>query len=151
MKWCFCCCCCCCCCCCSCCFYYCGCWTQTPTFKVGKNRVRNIWDIAKFEFAVGGGWWCKVIFVSNPTFAMLGWVELWVSWGCEILLESKLRNFCSFGTFSQPRVFKFWFLALCQAPWDKRLMTHKRYFKAKNGPLGAEFKAFPPMILHINY
>ena len=37
-------------------------------------------------WVVGGRWWwwwCKVIFMSNPTFVMLGWVELWLSWGCD--------------------------------------------------------------------
>ena len=28
------------------------------------------------------GGWCKVIFMSTPTFVLLGWVELWLSWGC---------------------------------------------------------------------
>ena len=33
--------------------------------KFGQNRVGNSWDIADVEFPVGGGGWCKVIFMSN--------------------------------------------------------------------------------------
>ena len=35
----------------------------------------------------GGGVECKLIFVSNPTKVMLGWVELWLSWGFDNNLE----------------------------------------------------------------
>ena len=48
-------------------------------------------------------WWggygvvWKVIFMSNPTYAMLdwGWVELWLSWGCDnefLLYNSDIMN-----------------------------------------------------------
>ena len=49
---------------------------RNPPWKSGKNRVGNSWDIADVEFpVVGGGWWCKVIFVSHPTFELSwGWV-----------------------------------------------------------------------------
>ena len=38
--------------------------------KFGQNRVSYIGDIDDIEFqvVVGGGWWCKVSFMSNPTF-----------------------------------------------------------------------------------
>ena len=32
---------------------------------------------------VMGDGWCKIIFISNPIFFILGWVELWLSWGCD--------------------------------------------------------------------
>ena len=44
--------------------------------RFGLNRVRNSWDFNDIEFVVMvGGWWFKVIFVSNPTFELsCGWV-----------------------------------------------------------------------------
>ena len=33
----------------------------------------------------GGGGRCKGIFLKNPTFVKLGWVELLLSWGCDNL------------------------------------------------------------------
>ena len=54
--------------------------------KFQQNRVSNSWDIASIEFlwwVVGGGVACKVIFMSNPTKVMLGWVQFWLSWGLE--------------------------------------------------------------------
>ena len=41
---------------------------------------------------VCGGWWCTVIFMSNPTFVLLGWVELWLSWGCDNIIKEGLCN-----------------------------------------------------------
>ena len=69
---------CCYCCCCSCCCCY-GCyWSHKPTFKVwlksGQEQLRYWW-----HWVCGGWWWwwwSKVIFVSNPTLVMLGWVVL---------------------------------------------------------------------------
>ena len=42
--------------------------------KFGQNRMSKSQDIADIEFPVvgGGGWWCKVIFMSDPTKVMLG-------------------------------------------------------------------------------
>ena len=69
-----------------------------------QNRVSNSWDIADIElvWVVGGGVVCKLKFVSNPTFVMLGrgWVGVvikfqisysnitWWWWGlCKILFS----------------------------------------------------------------
>ena len=46
--------------------------------KFGWTQISNSWDIYDIEFpVVGSGWvgdgWCKVIFMSNPTFVMLCW------------------------------------------------------------------------------
>ena len=47
--------------------------------KFGLNQVKKSWDIYDIEFAVVvGGGWCKVIFVSNPTFEL--------SWGWGLFL-----------------------------------------------------------------
>ena len=54
---------------------YCCCWFQKPTFKVwlklGQEKLRYWWHWVWCEW-----WrWCKVIFVSNPTFELIcGWV-----------------------------------------------------------------------------
>ena len=59
----------CCCCCwwCSCCCCYCCCLSQKPSFKVWlkscQEQLRYWWHWV----CGGGGWWCKVIFMSNPT------------------------------------------------------------------------------------
>ena len=54
--------------------------------KFHQNQISYSWDIADIEFV----WvllvsWvvCKVIFGSNPTKVMLGWVELMLSWGLD--------------------------------------------------------------------
>ena len=60
--------------------------------KFGKNRVSNSWDIANIEFLVVGWWGLvvrRVIFVSNPTFVMLGGLKLWSRWGCDNCLLKK--------------------------------------------------------------
>ena len=47
--------------------------------KFHQNRVSNSWDIADIEF-VWDGWSgkFKVIFMSNPTYVMLGWGWVWI-------------------------------------------------------------------------
>ena len=62
-------------CCCSCCC----CWSHKPTCKVwlksGQEQLRYWWHWVCVVVVEGGGWWCKVIFVSNPTFELnWGWV-----------------------------------------------------------------------------
>ena len=44
---------------------------RNQSIKFCKKRISNSWDIDDVEFG-GGGWWCKVIFMSNPTFVRLG-------------------------------------------------------------------------------
>ena len=76
------------CCCCCCCYSRC-CFMdvidpRNLPLKFGQNQVSNSWDIDDVEFVLvggGGGRWCKFIFMSNPTFVWLGWVELWLSLG----------------------------------------------------------------------
>ena len=58
----------------------------------------------------GGGWWSKVIFMSNPTFVVLSWLELWLSWGCDNFLIQIFANNqgldlfqCPVGHFGAPR------------------------------------------------
>ena len=54
--------------------------------KFHQNRVSNSWDITNIEFVWGGGvgWvgWCAKSFSCLTQLkVMLGWVELWLSWG----------------------------------------------------------------------
>ena len=88
MKCCFCCCCCyccCCCCCCSCCCSCC-CLCQKATFKgwlkLDQEQLKYCWRWV-YGGWLGGGWWCKVIFMSTSNLDLLGWVELRLSWGCD--------------------------------------------------------------------
>ena len=64
------CCCCYCYCCCCCCCCYCCCWSHKPSFqvwlKLGQEQLRYRWHWVCGD----GGWWCKVIFVSSPTFEL---------------------------------------------------------------------------------
>ena len=64
------------------------------TYLYNTCSLPHSWDIADIKFVVGGGWvmcgwWflvCKVIFVSNPAYVMLGWVEFWL-WQNSIILK----------------------------------------------------------------
>ena len=59
----------------------------------GQNRVN--FEINDVEFlVVVGGCWCKVIFMSNTTFVLLGCVELWLTWGCD--KNNQVCRVCSF-------------------------------------------------------
>ena len=63
--------------------------------KFSQNRIRSSWDIDDVEFPmVGGGWWWKVIFVSNPTFVMIGWFNLWLSLGWYKSCKKSLNKNC---------------------------------------------------------
>ena len=60
--------------------------------KFHKNRASNNGDVADIEFVwvvLVGGVVCKVIFVSNPTKVLLGWVELMLSWDLDKKKQSK--------------------------------------------------------------
>ena len=61
--------------------------------KFHQNRVSYSWDITDIEFLRRGwgGILCKVIFVSNPTKAMLGWgwVVFWLSWSFDNEKEAR--------------------------------------------------------------
>ena len=50
--------------------------------KFHQNRVSNSWYIADIEFVwVGVGWCAKSFSCLTQLKVMLGWVELWLSWG----------------------------------------------------------------------
>ena len=48
--------------------------------KFHQNRVSNSWDIANIEFVWVGGY-AKSFSCLTQLKVMLGWVELWLSWG----------------------------------------------------------------------
>ena len=48
--------------------------------KFGQNRASNSWDIANYEFMVGGGG-VKSFLCKTQTWVKLGWVELRLGWG----------------------------------------------------------------------
>ena len=50
--------------------------------KFHQNRVSNSWDIGNIEFVWWGvGWFAKSFSCLTQLKVMLGWVELWLSWG----------------------------------------------------------------------
>ena len=46
-----------------------------------QNWVSNRWDIGDVEFLWVGGWFAKSFSCLTQLKVMLGWVELWLSWG----------------------------------------------------------------------
>ena len=49
--------------------------------KFHQNWVSNTWDIANIEFVWWGGGCAKSFSCLTQLKVMLGWVELWLSWG----------------------------------------------------------------------
>ena len=65
--------------------------------KFHQNRVSNSWDIANIEFlwwwwGVVGGWFAKSFSCLTQLKVMLGWVELWLSWGFDNLHSRTLSR-----------------------------------------------------------